>query len=294
MTIILLILIVFQCNPLANSDKNSHEIILQTLGTSSNTGLSESKEIISKRLRALQIKHFEIDQNNERSQLIIHLGDSLSLRDISNVILARGQVYFCPVPDKQDIIKTMSKLDSTTRLESGINFSDILKLLEIQTNFAGHGSNIGQAEIKDTAIIMKSLNSKAVKDLLPLDVKFLWGAKANDQKKFGLFVVSLTNSISGKTIKDAGKTGTTPKETGVVMAFNKEGADLWKDLTGRNLGKSVAIVIDNKVYAAPIVRSCVNNGECIITGNFTANEINNLIAVLKNGELPLRFESMTN
>jgi SecD/SecF fusion protein len=65
-------------------------------------------------------------------------------------------------------------------------------------------------------------------------------------------------------------------------------AKVWAEITKKNLGKSIAIVIDDQVFAAPYVRSSVDNGECMITGNLSQKEINYLIALV-NEQLPVSF-----
>jgi len=113
-----------------------------------------------------------------------------------------------------------------------------------------------------------------------------------------LYAISLSHTISGALIKDASKLETTPPaksinvskdasklkrtstDNGISLTFNNDGSAQWKDLTGKNLGRSVAMVIDDQVYSAPTVRNEIANGSCMITGNFTEQEIKNLVAIL--------------
>ena len=70
------------------------------------------------------------------------------------------------------------------------------------------------------------------------------------------------------------------------MAMNAEGARQWKRLTADNIGKSVAIVLDNYVYSFPTVQAEISGGRSQITGNFSINEANDLSNILKSGKLP--------
>ena len=72
----------------------------------------------------------------------------------------------------------------------------------------------------------------------------------------------------------------------VSMTMNAEGARAWKRLTGENIGKSVAIVLDNYVYSFPTVQAEIAGGRSQITGNFTINEASDLANILKSGKLP--------
>ena len=72
----------------------------------------------------------------------------------------------------------------------------------------------------------------------------------------------------------------------VSMSMNSEGAAIWKRLTGDNVGKCIAIVLDNYVYSAPVVNGEIPNGHSQISGNFTIEEGKDLANVLKAGKLP--------
>jgi preprotein translocase subunit SecD len=74
-----------------------------------------------------------------------------------------------------------------------------------------------------------------------------------------------------------------------VIQFKKEAASLWAEATRKNLNKSIAVVLDNKVIYDPLVREEISNGSCIITGNFTAEELHYFSILGNNGELPVAF-----
>ena len=149
---------------------------------------------------------------------------------------------------------------------------------------------IGNIDYKDTSLVFKCLNSKSVKGQLADGIKFVWGQTVDSKNKCTLFAIFEQNSISGKMIKDASVKTTKVFKIEISLTFNNEGSEKWKDMTGKNIGKSIAMIIDNKVYSAPIVRSEISNGNSIISGNFNGPEANNLVAIIKNGELPLSFK----
>jgi preprotein translocase subunit SecD len=74
-----------------------------------------------------------------------------------------------------------------------------------------------------------------------------------------------------------------------AIQFKKEAVALWAEATRRNLNKSIAVVLDNQVIYDPLVREEISNGSCIITGNFTAEELQNFSILGNNGELPVAF-----
>jgi len=73
----------------------------------------------------------------------------------------------------------------------------------------------------------------------------------------------------------------------VLLQFNDEGKDLFKDITERNVGKQVAIYLDGNVISAPVVNDVIRNGEAVISGNFTLNEAQELSRRLNAGALPV-------
>ena len=70
------------------------------------------------------------------------------------------------------------------------------------------------------------------------------------------------------------------------MSMNGEGASVWARMTGDNIGKQIAIVLDGMVYSYPMVNSKIEGGSSQITGNFTLEEAEDLANVLKSGKLP--------
>lgn len=99
--------------------------------------------------------------------------------------------------------------------------------------------------------------------------------------------------VTGKDLKDAqASPGTNGKGASVDLEFNDAGAKLFADATAKNVGKRIAIVIDNEVISAPTVDEPIPSGKAQITGNFTAEEAQNLAVLLRSGALPVSFSIM--
>ena len=163
-----------------------------------------------------------------------------------------------------------------------------------QSNQPNEGPVAGFSSVSDTAIVNDYLSMPEVKNLLPRDVRFAWTVKPYDEEgKFvQLVALKITSrdgkaSMDGDVITDArqdfGQFNGTPE---VSMTMNAEGSRAWKRLTGENIGKSVAIVLDNYVYSFPTVQAEISGGRSQITGNFTINEASDLANILKSGKLP--------
>ena len=98
--------------------------------------------------------------------------------------------------------------------------------------------------------------------------------------------------VTGKNLKDAQATSNQDGSFAVALEFDKEGAKLFGEATKNNLGKPIAIVIDENIISAPEVQAHITNGKAEITGNFTSEEANNLAVLLRSGALPVSFEIM--
>ena len=163
-----------------------------------------------------------------------------------------------------------------------------------QNNQPVQGPVCGRAAVKDTAKVNAYLAMPEVKDLFPRDVQFAWTVKPYDAEGKFVQLVALRGdsrnkkaAMEGDVITDArqdfGQFNGSPE---VSMTMNAEGARAWKRLTGENIGKSVAIVLDNYVYSFPTVQAEIAGGRSQITGNFTINEASDLANILKSGKLP--------
>ena len=163
-----------------------------------------------------------------------------------------------------------------------------------QSNQPNAGPVCGISSVKDTAKVNEYLKMDEVKNIFPRDVRFAWTVKPYDPEgKFVQLVALRVTSRDGKAamegdvITDArtdfGQFNGSPE---VSMAMNAEGARMWKRLTADNIGKSVAIVLDNYVYSFPTVQAEISGGRSQITGNFTINEASDLSNILKSGKLP--------
>lgn len=72
----------------------------------------------------------------------------------------------------------------------------------------------------------------------------------------------------------------------ISMKFNSRGAKLFEKITGENVGKRLAIILDNRVYSAPVIKDRISGGAAVIEGQFTAEEASELVLVLNSGSLP--------
>lgn len=158
------------------------------------------------------------------------------------------------------------------------------------------GPVVGYASVKDTAKVNEYLRMDRIRSIFPRDLKFYWTVKSIDPKDpaqvHQLVAIKVTSRdgeppLDGGAISDAskdfGQFGASPE---VSMMMTPDGANAWKRLTGENVGRSIAIVLDDYVYSFPTVQGEIGGGRSSITGNFTIAEAEDLATVLKAGKLP--------
>lgn len=190
-------------------------------------------------------------------------------------------------------------LKGETATASNINIEELKKehplLAVLQLNQSGVGCIVGYADYKDTADVNRILNMKAVKEVMPRDLKLMWGVKASDMDKTGrifeLYAIKSTERngrapLEGDVVTDAKDEYDQFNKPCVSMSMNTEGSRRWATLTKKNIGKEIAIVLDGYVYSAPRVNSEITGGNSQITGNFTPEVTKDLANVLKSGKMP--------
>ncbi len=130
------------------------------------------------------------------------------------------------------------------------------------------------------------------------EAEFLWGKLDPSGEFYGIFLVEKQPELTGETITDAFPQPSSGYEAGsfgkfeVSLTFNDEGAKIFSRVTGANLNKRLAIVLDRKVHSAPVIQAKIREGRARITGLDTMEEAKDLAVVLKAGALPAPVKLM--
>lgn len=168
-------------------------------------------------------------------------------------------------------------------------------LLSILQVFSGQGSIVAYANARDTAEVNRYLAMEEVQAELPKDLRLKWGVSPSelDPKKqtYELYAIKATQRngkapLEGDVVVDASDKFDQYGKPAVNMSMNTDGARRWAQLTKQNIGKSIAIVLDDYVYSAPRVNSEITGGNSEITGTFTPEQTKDLANVLKSGKMP--------
>jgi SecD/SecF fusion protein len=135
------------------------------------------------------------------------------------------------------------------------------------------------------------LNRPDVQKVIPNNVEFKFSAKtekdANGKEYYRLFLVNKDPELTGGVITDANANIDPNTSTPIVtMTMNSEGATEWARITGANVGKRIAIMLDGAIFSAPVVKGKIPGGRSQIEGMADLNEAKLLEIVLKAGALP--------
>ena len=218
------------------------------------------------------------------------------LRDL-NVVEQEVEVVAEAKAEGDLLTELEGQNNQNAELEAYNKANPLFAKLMPATNAAGqimNGPIVGHAMVYDMEAIDEYLALPQVKAVINPDVRFLWSSKAIDEAGtiYELYAIK-ADGRDGKAPLDGGSiVDASPQysQTGgsaeVDMVMNTTGSNVWARLTKANIGKSIAIVLDNVVYSAPTVQTEITGGRSQITGNFDITEATDLANVLKSGKLP--------
>jgi len=147
----------------------------------------------------------------------------------------------------------------------------------------------------DRARVMRILSGEDIQKYIPADMSFAWSAKpafvAGGKNYFALYALKKQAELTGGVIVDARVNIDAQNGSPLVsMEMNNEGSRDWARITGANIKKQIAILMDNSVFSAPVVQNKITGGHSQITGMESVEEAKLLEIVLKAGALPAPVE----
>jgi len=187
----------------------------------------------------------------------------------------------------------------STKLQDNVNpFFKVINPQNPQsdpkTGALNYFSNIGSVAMQDTGVFYEYMNNDVVKNVLPADCKFLLGveekADKGTQRFFQLYAVkTLPGSdkapLEGEGVKEARQDFDEKGRPAIKMEMTSTGSKTWARLTAKNIGRPIAIALDDIVYSAPNVNGAIEGGSSEISGSFTVQEAQDLANILKSGKL---------
>ena len=227
-------------------------------------------------------------------QILLELPGVKDHERVRDLLQRSANLEFYETYQVTDLKNSLDALYARLDADTLYNAAPLAALLQT----GGQGATVGYApDSRAIAEINQLLESPAAKSLLPSDLKLRWSVKpyiqsAQDgtEHNFGYALYALKApggkpALDGKAVSDASSSPDQFGRVEVSMRMNPEGARKWANVTGNNVGKQVAIVLDENVYSAPVVNQAIEGGQSSITGDFTVEEANDLANVLKSGKM---------
>jgi len=292
------------------SVKENDDNIIDSLMSITKKALDGDGEVIRNRLDQYGIYKPLIQKKNDW-QLVVEfpLESKNREEEVKQLLQGYALLEFRLVKDPELTINIMQKIDNilagtTNRnLNSTSTTRNVIKemtedefakihpffsvaLLNPQSTTADAYIREGDREKIDVI-----LSKPDVQNVIPIDAEFVFSAKPITQLEgkdiYVLYFVSKNPELTGRVIKDVSANVDPNTSSPIInIEMNIEGAKEWSRITGNNIGKRIAIMLDGIVYTAPIVKSKITGGRSQLEGMENLKEAKLIEIVLKAGALP--------
>ncbi|MCB2197500.1 MAG: hypothetical protein KQH79_16690 [Bacteroidetes bacterium] len=294
---------------------STNEEVLGVLQKEVDQGINQTINVLKARIKRYGIPHQNVTRIGNSENILIELPAVKNINSVRHLIETQAQLEFWETYQVSEIFSYLEKVNANLaddkKIESAIKMK-VDKTDEESRDFVkkyplfaflypavdGSGQLIqgpvaGYAAIGDTSTVNYLLNYKSVQDILPQDLRFYWTYKPHpqDETMLQLLAIKVTTRkgdapLDGSVITDVTLKRDQNDNTTIHLSMNSEGAKIWQRLTRNNIGKSIAITLDDYVYAFPRVQSEIQGGQTSITGQFTEEEAQVLVSILQTGPLP--------
>lgn len=249
---------------------------------------------------------------DKNGQILLELPGVKEPERVTELLKSSANLEFFQVYNYNEISGELNRLAGLIQQQDTINHTNLFTLLGgVQRN----GSPIvGMVTPANKLLVDSLMNTELAKKTLPADLTLMWGVKPYEQpvvdangnvtKKsdgtnlttplWELIALKGEAALEGDAVTSASSEYDNMQGNMVNMKMNDRGAKEWANITRNNLGRAIAIVLDNNVYSFPNVNSEITGGSSQITGNFTPEEANDLANVLKSGKMSAKVEVVSN
>ena len=217
-------------------------------------------------------------------------------KDFQNGIIAADKAIEASLMGIND--SNSAKKADTSRLNP--NKNPLLKTVQFTQPYQGkNGQNIFPAEVgyilkKDTGKLNSYLAMAEVKSKFPSNLVFMYGKMESEDVKtkevVPIYAIkTLENGqaeLEGDHVANAAQDFDERGRVAIKMNMDKAGTSIWAKMTSKNIGKPIAIVLDNTVYSAPNVNDAITTGNSQISGSYSVKTAQDLAEILESGKLP--------
>ena len=249
---------------------------------------------------------------DKNGQILLELPGVKEPERVTELLKSSANLEFFEVYNYNEIANDLSAFAQAWAQQDTINHTNIIELLGGPQR-AG-SPVIGMVTPRNKAVVDSILSSPLAKQKLPSDFSAVWSVKpvdfpvydaqgnvvkkANGEDRttpyWELVALKGEAALQGDVVTSASSEYDNMRGNTVNMRMNDAGAQAWATLTRNNIGRPIAIVLDNNVYSFPNVNNEITGGSSEITGNFTPEEANDLANVLKSGKMSAKVDVVSN
>jgi SecD/SecF fusion protein len=274
--------------------RSSNAEIVDFLKTQRNAAVDRAIQIVRNRIDRFGVTEPSIVRQGA-NRIVVELPGVDDEERVRNLLRGTARLEFRLTADADELLSSLQRIvefyNVTEVAEGDTVATQQNRLLEV---FIPQGRSVifGSAADRDTARVMELLDRQEIRRLMPRDVELMWTARPdfedeNRTRYFSLIGVRTNVELTGEVITEASPTfDPITNQPQVSMTMNREGASRWARITGANIGKPVAIVLDGLVYTYPNVITRINDGRSSITGLGGLMEAEDLVNILLSGALP--------
>ena len=281
--------------------------------------MNTAAEIISKRLNnsfGIPQENMKLDVTENQILLTISKADTGKIASIKEIITGYARLEFWETYENPEIMGYLSKANNLLRemksvadvenadtRDEFIAQNPLLGILKPRVTTSGEplpSSVIGLASGTDTAKVNRYMQMPEIKALLPRELKLMWSRNPHkyDPSKalYELHAIKVTTQdgkapLDGSVIISAKPiTGPSESDIKIDLTMNAEGTRTWARITRENVNRCIAIVLNGYVRSYPRVTDEISGGSTEITGDFTAEEANDLASIFNSGSLPFELK----
>lgn len=250
--------------------------------------LVQSRAVMLNRLETYGIEGAEITVLPDRRQLLVKLPDEAAHEPILPLLVAPGALRFSETYTRAEMVNMLQ--DSPYRQEWR-------RWLTVDADNLGRQAEsavLAELDREEISAFLQFVEGPDYMQGLPPYLNFTFSRRANADDQLSLYALQNNQRdrivLSSESIEEArAETNEATGLTSISLSFYPEEVDKWAQVTRKNIGRAIAVVIDGAVYFAPRVMAEIKEGKVQITGQFTAQEARTLAAILEGGELPAMF-----
>ncbi|MDE6668943.1 MAG: protein translocase subunit SecD [Muribaculaceae bacterium] len=249
---------------------------------------------------------------DKKGQILLELPGVKEPERVTELLKSSANLEFFEVYNYNEIANDLNNFAMAYAAQDTVNHVNLIALLGGPQR---SGSPvIGLVAPANRAMVDSILSSPLAKQKLPSDFTAVWEVKPvdvpitdaqgnpvmkNDKEYkttpyWQLIALKGDAALEGDAVTSATSEYDNMRGNTVNMRMNDAGAQAWATLTRNNIGRPIAIVLDNNVYSYPNVNNEITGGSSEITGNFTPEEANDLANVLKSGKMSAKVDVVSN